>query len=169
MIAWKTKFLIVFTSQINIEWIKAILINVDLFTRKIIIIFFGSSFGILIAAQTTKVVKVDVLGTYGPSGCPSLPFGRRSPVHIIPWMKNYPWTVKTCPHRRPCLRGWRTHNSVCTNTDLFAWTRSVRTLVRKDGIVHLYWILTLRMLQCLEFMDALVISSASMSIHMTPL
>jgi hypothetical protein len=34
MIARKTKFLILFTSQINIEWIKASHVDMDLFYKK---------------------------------------------------------------------------------------------------------------------------------------
>jgi hypothetical protein len=39
------------------------------------------------------VVKVDVMGTYGPSGC-------WHTVRIIPWTQNYMRTENTCPHGR---------------------------------------------------------------------
>jgi hypothetical protein len=50
----RIKFLIFFISQINIEWIKASLVNIDLFHKKKIKINFGSVFGVLIAAWTIR-------------------------------------------------------------------------------------------------------------------
>jgi hypothetical protein len=55
MIAQKTKFLILFAPQINIEWIKASHVDMDLFyKREKINIFLEVLFSILIAARTIK-------------------------------------------------------------------------------------------------------------------
>jgi hypothetical protein len=44
----KSKFFILFTSQINIKWTKALHVDINLFTRKINYQVFGSFFGVLV-------------------------------------------------------------------------------------------------------------------------
>jgi hypothetical protein len=57
LIAQKTKFFILFTSQINIEWIKASHVDMDVSHIKEYLIVFWKFFGVLVAAQTTKKIS----------------------------------------------------------------------------------------------------------------
>jgi hypothetical protein len=54
MIAQKAKFLILFTSQINIEWIKDSYVVMDLLYKKLKNNNFGSVFGVLLATWMTR-------------------------------------------------------------------------------------------------------------------
>jgi hypothetical protein len=50
----KKEFLILFTSQINIEWIKSFHVYMDLFYKKIKLWLFRSFFGVLVAIWMTR-------------------------------------------------------------------------------------------------------------------